>query len=338
MFSIGRVVRSFAAVGAIALAAGAGSVAEAGQARVNRMVAAFENWAIANDLDGASIAVIDGGRVAQTDGYGTYDADNVSPLGSLSKAVTAICAAKLIEAGKFTIWTRIGDLLPAYFAAHPPADARVRDIIVGQLIAHASGMTYDPTQGKEMAQFAPFTKPSLEAQMTAAFSRKLSAKEFVYNNANYVALGYIIETVTGETHDAWCGEHVLKPIGITTARMNPVLLARGPYGAWMMSAADYARFTDYFILRTGLLHMTDREWPKSSVSKDVIYSFGTFMRRNGNGYNFWHDGAYSAPGGPSYGAYTVRWNNGAGYVATFTPRPSQKAVNALANAMGQAGR
>lgn len=325
-----------AALAALAFFAVVG-VAEAGQARVDRMVAAFENWA-ADNANGASLAVIDGGKVAATDGYGTYDADNVSPLGSLSKMVTAMCVARLVEDGKLSFATRIGDILPSHFAVHPPNDTEAFYITIGELLTHSSGLGYDPTQGSDFKQFAPYTKPSLEMQMAEAMTPDLQSKKYFYNNANYATLGFIIEALTGETHDVYCNRTVLQPAGITTAKMNSELLARGPYGAWMMSAADYARLLSYLDPRSGLLSIPQKDWPKSRVNDRVQYSLGVDMRKQDNGYVFWHSGAYSAPGGPSYGAYFVRWPNGVGYVATYAPRPSNDALNALDRAMGRASK
>jgi CubicO group peptidase (beta-lactamase class C family) len=312
--------------------------ADAGQARVDRMVAAFERWA-ADNATGASLAVIEGGRVAATDGYGSYDADNVSPLGSLSKMVTAMCIARLVEDGKLTFQTRLVDALPAeYFERHPLGDDAEADVTIAGLLTHTSGLHYDATQGEDMQQFLPYTEPSLEDQVDVGLGGMRQQQKYFYNNINYATLGLIVEKMTGETHDVYCNKAVLQPAGITSAKMNAELLARGPYGAWMMTAADYARLLAYLDPRSGLLSIPQKNWPKGKVNDRVQYSLGVDMRRQDNGYVFWHSGAYSARGGPSYGAYFVRWPSGVGYVATYTPRPSDDALDALVNAMGRASK
>ncbi len=329
--------RKLAVLAAVALFA-AGGIAEAGQSRVNRMVAAFEGWA-ADNSTGASLAVIDGGKIAATDGYGTYDADNVSPLGSLSKMVTALCIARLVEDGKLTFKTRLEDALPAeYFAKHPLGDPAEADITIAGLLTHTSGLGYDATQGEDMELFLPYTEPSLEAQVDVGLGGMRQAQKYFYNNINYATLGFIIEKLTGESHDVYCNKAVLQPAGIASAKINAELLARGPYGAWMMTAADYARLLSYLDPNSGLLSIPQKNWPKGKVNDRVQYSLGVDMRRQDNGYVYWHSGAYSAPGGPSYGAYFVRWANGVGYVATYAPRPSDKALDALDRAMSRAAK
>ena len=62
-------------------------------------------------------------------------------IGSMSKAVTGACIATLIGEGKLSFTTPMKDAMPGYFRNFgPPADTRLMDVTVEQLLAHRSGL------------------------------------------------------------------------------------------------------------------------------------------------------------------------------------------------------
>ncbi|MBN9115009.1 MAG: serine hydrolase, partial [Pandoraea sp.] len=81
--------------------------------------------------------------------------DNVRqllPVASLSKSVTAIGIALLVQAGKLSLDATLGDLLDTYSKQHgKPLDPSLRELTVRRLLAHRAGLATngynDPVNG-----------------------------------------------------------------------------------------------------------------------------------------------------------------------------------------------
>lgn len=329
---------SFGVVLALLVFATSYSSAEAASRRVERMLAAYTDWAERHNLSGATVAVMENGVVAGSVGYGTYSPRQAVPVASLSKAIAAVCIVELADKNWVSLSSTLGSQLPALFDDNPVAGKKAREITIKELLTHSSGLAFDPTQGRNFLQFQPVTQASLWAQMLAALSEPLGKKTYKYNNANYIALGLIVEAVTGETVEDYCGRAVLDPMGVTTASYNPALLARGPYGAWRISVEDYARFLQWVNPAAPYVPLRIRSWPRADAGNGAFYSLGVYLRANGNSYNVWHSGAFDwgAPINLSYGAYQVQYPANVGYVAAYTPNISSDALTDLSRTMSKA--
>lgn len=290
---------------------------------------AFEEWISRYSVTNASLVIARRGSIVGRVGHGTYAPDKPAPVASLSKAITGICIAKLVEAGKLQFKTQLGSVLKDYFANHPPRDNRARSITIRQLLTHTSGITNDPSQGAALEEFRPFTEPSMDKQFDKALSAPLSQTpggKWTYNNMNYAALGVVIETLTAETYERYCGREVLEALGVNGATINPDWRVMGAYGGWKISAEGYARFLDYFDPSKRLLQIRPADWPKAIVGNGAKYSMGTFMRKAGTGYNFWHDGSWERyQPNASFGAFYAKWHQGISVVATYEPTVSDAA-------------
>ncbi|MEQ1524265.1 MAG: serine hydrolase domain-containing protein [Aestuariivirga sp.] len=293
--------------------------------RIQRIETAFNKWITKYSVKDASLAIVIDGVIAGQIGHGGYTTEQAVPVASLSKAITGICIAKLVESGKLRFNQRIGIVIASYFSKNPPKDARAKRITIAQLLTHTSGITHDPTQGGELDQFQPFSNASMERQLQVALTAPLGRTKFAYNNMNYAALGIVIQTVTGEDHDKFCSREVLEPVGVQGAGLNPDWRMMGAFGGWNISAADYAKFLGYFDPSRRLLGVRPANWPKTDLN-GASYSLGTLMRRNGSGYNFWHFGSWTRNiPTASFGAYFAMWGGKVGVVANYSPSISEAA-------------
>ena len=134
-------------------------------------------------------------------------------LGSTSKSFTALAVAQLAENGRIDLdsaastyvpWLRLGDAETA------------RAVTVRQLLTHTSGLPqvwstpltdrYDNRPGAlnrsvhDLATLRP----------TAAVGRA-----YRYSDANYMILGALVESVTGDTFGGYLRRHVLDPLRMT---------------------------------------------------------------------------------------------------------------------------
>jgi CubicO group peptidase (beta-lactamase class C family) len=307
--------------------------AHAATQQAQRMIDAFSSWLQRWQVADGSMTVMNGDKLAGNFGAGSFKPNRPNLVASLSKAITAICTAKLVDAGQFNFRSRLGDVLSDYLAANPPKDNRVRNITVGELLTHSSGITYDPSQGDQggAIEKLPRHQTNLDRQLNITFKRRLGDKpgaSFTYNNMNYAALGYIIETVTGRPYADYCFETVLQPVGVTQTGLDPDWRVLSSYAGWKISTRNYARFLVYFLPSRHLLQTRPAQWPKFSFG-DYSYTLGAFMRHNVNGgLNFWHSGSWQW-NPTSNGSYYTVIREDVRYAVQFSPTVSDDAFSDL---------
>ncbi|MFC3691967.1 serine hydrolase domain-containing protein [Chenggangzhangella methanolivorans] len=336
-----RVAAALAVLLASSIGASAQEPAPKKDAQGGRMKAAFKSWAAQWGVQNASFAVMRDDDVVGLAKVGDGDPKAPRPVASLSKAITGVCVAELVESKKLSYGANLGKLLKAYFKKRPPADPAAKSITVGQLLNHAAGLTYDPTQGTAEFAALDFKKPDLTSVTAMALNRPLGAKTYVYNNANYAALGLVIESVTGKSYEKACSKLVLTPAGVKKAGFDPNWRIMASWGGWNISAVDYAKFLDHFRPGSKLLKSPPSSWPQVGLEGGAFYSIGTYQRisRDGVTYNFWHSGAWrwSAASIPernvNYGAYFVVMFQNLRYVANYAPQPPSAAIGDLDNVM-----
>jgi CubicO group peptidase (beta-lactamase class C family) len=168
------------------------------------------------------VLVAKGGKVVVARAYGLADVASRTPntldtrlnIGSLNKLFTKLAIAQLAEAGKLSLDDTLRAHLPDLTV--PSADR----ITIRQLVEHRSGMgdvfgaRYDaapPAKLRELADFVP-----LFANEPLAFEPGSSER---YSNAGYIALGLIIERITGEKYRDYLARHIFAP-----ARMASTVL------------------------------------------------------------------------------------------------------------------
>lgn len=334
------VVKSFqcvlAALGLI-VAAGATAYAQEPAAtttpQAQRMIDAFSAWMQRTGVPNGSLAVMSGKKLAGKYGAGTYAPNKPEMVASLSKAITAMCIARLVDAGQINFTTKLGNVLADYLAANPPKDKQVRQIRISDLLTHSSGINYDPSQGDQggAIEKLPHDQTNLGAQLTITFKKRLGTgigTTYFYNNMNYAILGYIVETLTGRAYEEYCYETVLQPAGVTPTGLDPHWRVLSSYAAWKISAVNYARFLAYFLPSRHLLQTGPHQWPRFGIGDGASYTLGALMRRNGTEHNFWHSGSWRWNNTNLASYYTVIGED-VRYAAEFSPTVDDAAFSDL---------
>ena len=171
-------------------------------------------------------------------------------VASVSKLVTALSIARLVERGDVAVtdrvpWDEMG-------IAHDPA---WDDVTVRELLDHTSGM---PINRKSwLDDPGPCSVPLAEAM---ALPPEATRGEWTYSNGNYCALGLLVEHLTAESLDAAAYELVFDPADIAGPYLStdgthrdaaPYVkgLARlerlGGAGTWLMSTDDLVTMLDH---------------------------------------------------------------------------------------------
>ena len=191
-------------------------------------------------IPGASLAVAEDGKLLFARGYGwacidTREAvrpDTVFGVASLSKTFTAAAALRLVEEGKLSLDDKPFKML-SHIRPRPGAkpDPRLAEITVRQLLNHSGGWdthkSGDPVNWTtEMQYKRGDRKPiSAEALISMTMGTPLDFEpgaESKYSNFGYIVLGEVIEKASGVAYGKYVAEHVLKPAGVKSARLQPL--------------------------------------------------------------------------------------------------------------------
>ncbi|MDR3399346.1 MAG: serine hydrolase [Pandoraea sp.] len=230
------------------------------------------------------------------------------PVASLSKSVTAIGIALLVQQGKLSLDAKLGDLLDAYSKEHgKPLDPSLRELTVRRLLAHRAGLATngfnDPVNGlfsglaiRRVGGSADFFN-YLDAGDAGHSSGK---SDFVYSNVSYLLLGMVIEAVSGVDYKDFCEKNIFAPLGVTDAKLPDSWRLLAPFAGWQMSTGALLKVWSVFdirhpslltekTLRTLLL---DKQSGPVNADRDVYYTLGVFLLAGAGerSYRISHDG------------------------------------------------
>ena len=245
---------------------------------------AVRSWMQEHQIGAASLAVMKDNALNGSFGYGGMSPAKPARIASLSKAVTAVCIARLIDEGRLSFTTPLGAVLAGAFKrVGEPIDPRFRAITIEQLLTHRAGLAREARQGPPVrdlnGMFAKIVLTPLEDNPGARMT---------YSNAGYQTLGVVAEVVTGNLYERQCGSTALARMKSSGA-IDPALRPRAASDGWRVSAIDYAKFIQVLDPDAGGLGNTSRAW-QQGLAGNPAYGLGTFLRRTAQGTTFWHTG------------------------------------------------
>jgi CubicO group peptidase (beta-lactamase class C family) len=193
------------------------------------------------NIPGAALAIVQGDRLVHQQGYGVSDVSGrpVTPqtpfiIGSTGKSMIALAIMQLVEAGKIELDAPVQRYLPWFGVTDPGASAQ---ITVRHLLNHTSG--FPGVAGLKLLGDGDTDISALERHVRALAKVHLSApvgERFQYSNANYTTLGMIIQTVSGQSYEAYVQANIFEPLDMrrsftAKAEALPYGLATG-YRYW----------------------------------------------------------------------------------------------------------
>jgi len=269
--------------------------------RANTILAAWTGWVGRHNPTESSISIAYLNDEVLGSGLGRQ-ATTSAPIASLTKAITGICIAKLVQEGSISFDSRLGSVVPEVNS----------DVTIGSLLTHTSGHRTDVTQ-------SPANFPRVDQELLLWVSQQelatpVGSSSYFYNNANYAMLGAAIAEVTGKTYEQACAERVLEPAGIRNARLNPDWRIMSSWGGWQLAVTDYQSFLSMYFSNTGVLGQSPFDFPHVELGGGAHYGMGYLFRQGQNGgFNFWHDGQWHADYNQiqhRFGAFFARWDSG----------------------------
>src|SRR3982751_4965205 len=141
--------------------------------------------------------------------------ESLFQIGSVSKVWTAVLAMQLVDEGLIDLDKPVVTYLPEFKVA----DADVtRTVTTRHLLSHTSGVDGDLflDTGRGDDNLEKYVAAMAELKQNHPLGATMS-----YCNSGYSALGRLIEVVRGKTWDAVLREHLLTPLGLTSAGTLP---------------------------------------------------------------------------------------------------------------------
>ncbi len=216
---------------------------------------AFDAWIAKHHPETAIAAVRRQGTTVFLRGHNA-DPHAPSLIGSMSKPITGVCIATLIRDGRLTFTTPLRVALAGFFRRNgPPADRRLEDITIEQLLMHRSGLRGndedDPMQAIWRRGAAQGTAqiPTPEPLLAEHFKHRLAyqpGSHSSYSNTGFVVLSAVIEEIGGKSYETYCREAVFARLGIASARLHPDWRQFSGARGWTIAPADYLAFLDVF--------------------------------------------------------------------------------------------
>lgn len=171
----------------------------------------MEAWSV----PGAAVAIVEDGEVVHSRGYGVRNLRTgepvtprtVMPIGSSTKAFTALLVGLLVEEGELAWDEPIRTWLPDF---ELQSDFATRQMTPVDLLTHRSGLPRhdllwygSPLERRELYGRLSHLEPSADFRTS-----------FQYNNLMYMTAGLLAGHVTGSTWEEQVRSRILEPLGM----------------------------------------------------------------------------------------------------------------------------
>jgi CubicO group peptidase (beta-lactamase class C family) len=195
----------------------------------NRLDGAVEAAIAAKTMPGAVLLVGHRGKVVYRKAFGARSVqpawspmtvDTVFDVASLTKVVaTTSAVAALVEDGKLRLEDPVARYWPEFGAAGKSG------ITVRHLLTHTSGLQAWINFGKTLAD--PLGPPlqDYRAQVIHSIAalppRRPPGTRLVYSDLGFIALGELVERVSGEPLDQFAQRRIFEPLGMHDTHLQP---------------------------------------------------------------------------------------------------------------------
>jgi CubicO group peptidase (beta-lactamase class C family) len=176
------------------------------------------------DTPGCALGIYENGGIAYSKGYGIANLEYNAPItpatpfisGSMAKQFTAAAIALLVQQGRISL----DDDVRKYIPELPDYGQK---ITIDQLVHHTSGL-------RDFWALVQVSGMRYDDGYTAGDVIRLAAKqkhlnfppgsEYDYTNTGYIALGVIVQRVTGKSLREFTDEQIFKPLGMTATHFH----------------------------------------------------------------------------------------------------------------------
>ena len=174
---------------------------------------------------GVSVVVVKDGQIVYNRAFGYADGprqeeatpDTVYHWWSMTKIPTAIAIMQLREQGKLDLDDPVTKYLPWFEVTYPSDKSSI--ITIRNLLQHTSGL---PDTIPAMVGWVHYDDVTLDqTEIVKKHLPEFHTLKFepgskaMYSNFNYMILGAIIESISGQAYETYIAQNILKPLGMS---------------------------------------------------------------------------------------------------------------------------
>jgi CubicO group peptidase (beta-lactamase class C family) len=169
-------------------------------------------------IPGVALAIVEGDRAVHLRGFGVADGSGRPvtpqtpfPIASMSKTFTSLAVMQLVEAGKLALDAPVRTYIPWFDVGHDPRSAAIS---VRHLLTQRSGMlgSADPQAFNDGDRSAVALENNVRRFATTELLVAPPGAELHYCNANFDALGYLVEVASGESYETYVKRNIFEPL------------------------------------------------------------------------------------------------------------------------------
>ena len=157
--------------------------------------------------------------------------DTIFDMASLTKCLsTATAVMQLYEAGKLQFDDPIVKYLPEFASgvdASGKADPRRAQVTIRLLLTHTSGEAPDVDLKDPWGLAKPDKAEGIHRALTTPL-QSVPGQTFRYSDINFILLGDLVETLSGQPLDVYAAKHIFRPLGMTETSFHPFEKTCGP--------------------------------------------------------------------------------------------------------------
>lgn len=182
----------------------------------------------ARGITGGQLAVTYKGRLVLARGYSTSTALTVQPtslfrIASLTKSFTAAAIVKLVQDGKLSLSSPVGNIIPITPPTGQTKDIRWSAVTIKRLLQHLGGFDRDVSGDPEWEDAKISQALGVPMELHTADVIKYMAGQkldfapgakYAYSNFGYTLAGRVIEKVSGLSYPTYVQQKLLTPLKI----------------------------------------------------------------------------------------------------------------------------
>jgi len=221
-----------------------------------------------NKIDGAWLYVRYRDRVVARETIrGGYSGDDIE-IQCISKSITGIAVALLIQDRAITPESKLGDILAKLYKAEGrPMNEALRGIEIRQLLSHTAGLranggkdrdgrittnarnqedhSRDYISAGDILKAMRSDHSFFDAIASSDLDLPGRGGKFVYSHASYILLAMVVEAVSGTDYQRFVIERIFRPLGLPAPRaMTGRFRAGVPAWGWIMPQESLVKVWD----------------------------------------------------------------------------------------------
>ena len=194
----------------------------------------------AKKLPGAVLQIGHSGNIVYTKAYGNraedpavepMTLDTIFDMASLTKCLaTATAVMQLYEKGKLDFDEPLSKYLPDFATAMDATgkpDPRRAQVTIRMLLTHTSGEAPDVDLKDPWGLARPDKAEGIRRALTTPL-QSAPGTIFRYSDINFILLGDLVETLSGQPLEVYTAEHIYRPLGMTETAFHPFDATCGP--------------------------------------------------------------------------------------------------------------